>query len=71
MEIDSAIFQDLESFGKREVFQNGHRKVFGFLLWLMLNILEWIKLSVVLNTLYEMFVHSTICKTRHNPPKKS
>ena len=27
MEIDSAIFQDLESFGKREVFQHGYETV--------------------------------------------
>ena len=27
MEIDNAIFHDLESFGKREVFQNGYGKV--------------------------------------------
>ena len=31
MEIDSAIFQDLESFRKREVFQNGYEKVLDFL----------------------------------------
>ena len=32
MEIDSTIFQDLEGFGKREVFQNGCGKVLDFCL---------------------------------------
>ena len=31
MEIDNAFFQDLESFGKREVFQKGLWNSFGFL----------------------------------------
>ena len=30
MEIDNAILQDLESFGKREGFQNGYGKVLIF-----------------------------------------
>ena len=32
MEIDDAIFQNLESFGKREVFQVGYGKVMDFCL---------------------------------------
>ena len=32
MEIDNAILQDLESFGKREVFQNGYGNVLDFCL---------------------------------------
>ena len=32
LEIDNAILQDLESFGKREVFQNGYGKVLDFCL---------------------------------------
>ena len=32
MEIDNAIFQDLERFGRRGVFQNGYGKVLGFCL---------------------------------------
>ena len=32
MEIENAIVQDLESFGKREVFQNGYGRVFDFCL---------------------------------------
>ena len=30
LEIDNAIFQELESFGKREVFQNVYGKVLDF-----------------------------------------
>ena len=30
MEINSVIFQDLESFGKGEIFQTGYGKVLGF-----------------------------------------
>ena len=65
-----AIFQDLESFGKREVFQNGYGKVLDFCLGQFYDILKWITLSVVLNALYDIFVHSTICNARHNLPKK-
>ena len=32
MESDNAVFQDLESFGKREVFQNGFGFLFGAIL---------------------------------------
>ena len=32
MEINNAIFQELESFGKREVLQKGYGKVLGFCL---------------------------------------
>ena len=32
LEIDNAIFQDMENFGKGEVFQNGYGKVLVFCL---------------------------------------
>ena len=33
------------------------------------NILKWMKFSIVLDTIYVMFVHFTIYNTKHNPPK--
>ena len=41
-EMDNAILQDLESFGKREVFQNGYGEVLHFCLGKFLNTLKWI-----------------------------
>ena len=32
IKVDNSILQDLESFGEREVFQNGHEKVVDFCL---------------------------------------
>ena len=31
---------------------------------------RWRQLSVVLSTVYVIFVHSTIYNSKHNPPKK-
>ena len=60
MEIDNAIFQDLKSFGKRKVFQNGYGSVLDFCFGKFKNTLKWIKLSVILSTVYIMFVNLTI-----------
>ena len=68
MDIDSAIFKDLESFGKRKVFQSGYGNVLDFCLGEVLTTLEWILLSVILNTVYLVFVLVTICSTKSNPP---
>ena len=42
MEIDNAIVQDLESFGKRDVFQSGYEKFWNFVWENSKNTLKWI-----------------------------
>ena len=42
MEIDNAIFQDLETFGKRDVFQSGYEKFWKFVWENSKNMLKWI-----------------------------
>ena len=69
METENAIFQDLESFGKKRSFQNGYGKVLDFCLERFYKHPKWMKRSVVLKTLYVMFAHFTICNTNHNQPK--
>ena len=68
MEIENAIFSDLESFG-REDFQKVFGKVLDFCLERFYKHPKWMKRSVVLKTLYVMFAHFTICNTNHNQPK--
>ena len=41
MEIENAIFQDLENFGKERSFQNGCGKVLDFVWRSSKNILQW------------------------------
>ena len=68
MESDNAIFQDLESLGK-EKFSKTAMEKFRFLFGKTLKYLEWIQLSVVLNTVYVMLVHVPIYDIIHNAPK--
>ena len=63
MEIENAIFQDLESFGKEKFFKVAMEKF-----WICARDNSKISRNV-LETLYEMFVHFTICNKRHNPQK--
>ena len=62
MEIENAIFQDLENFGKERIFYKGERIVkmpfqnFEFLFGKILkNFLKWMQLSFVFNTVCVMF----------------
>ena len=63
MEIENAIFQDLESFRKERIFKMVVEKCLIFVWKNSKNILKWIKLSVVVNTVYVVFVHFTIYNT--------
>ena len=47
MEIENAIFQDLESFGKKRSFQNGYGRVLHFCLEQSKNVLKRVQLCVV------------------------
>ena len=67
MEIENAIIQDLGSFEKERIFKMDMAKF--WIVWKSSkNILKWIWLSFVLNTVYIMFVHFNIHNAKHNPP---
>ena len=67
MEIENAIFQDLGSFEKERIFKMDMAKF--WIVWKSSkNILKWIWLSFVLNTVYIMFVHFNIHNAKHSPP---
>ena len=68
LEIENAFFQDLESFGKEMIFKMAMES-FGLLFGNSRNILKWMYLSFVLNTVYVVFVHSAIYNAKYNPPK--
>ena len=70
MKTDDTIFQDLESFGKREVLQRAMEK-----LWILVcqnskkNMLKWIQVSALLSIVDVFSIHCTIYDIKHNPPK--
>ena len=67
MGIKIAIFEDLQSFGRDRIFK---MEKFWMFVWKNSeNILKWMYLSFVLNTLYARFAHFTIYDAKHNPPK--
>ena len=68
MEIENAIFQQLESFSKGRIFCIGYGNVFDISCENPNHILKWMKFSFLLSTVYVMCVHFTIYNTEHNPP---
>ena len=65
MELDNAILHDLGSLGQ-EFFKMAMEELRSFV-WETENIPKWMWLSVVINTVYAMFVHFTIYNKKHNP----
>ena len=54
---------------KRGQFKMATEKFWSFVWRNSENTLKWIKLSVVLNSVYVVFVYFGICSAKHNPPK--
>ena len=68
MEIENAIFQDMESFGKKRIFKMTIDKFWIFVSKNSKNFLTWIYRSVAVNTVNVMFLHFAIYNTKHNTP---
>ena len=66
MEIDTAIFQDLKSFGKGKFFNMAMEK---FWIFVWENPTTWKYITVVLSTLYVVFLNFAICSIKRSPPR--
>ena len=64
MELDTAIFQDLDSFGKERISKMAIENFFDFCLEKFQDILKWMQHSFVLNTVYVTVVCFTIYNTK-------
>ena len=65
------LFPETGQFWKWKVFQNGYGKVLDFCLGKLCTCLTCTEFSIVLNTVYVMFVHITIYNIKYNLPKGS